>query len=292
MPDPVPFSLEALSSALSSAVAVAAPCVVSVHSHRSLSSGFFWRPGLIVTSDQALAEEGEVAVIFSGGERRRATIAGRDPSTDVALLRSGDEAGVAVAFAPNLPRTGDLALTVGARGGEPLSGFGIVASAGPAWRSMRGGAIDARIELSLRLPRHAEGGLVLNASGLAFGMGVRGPRRRTLAIPAATIERAASRLEKDGRIPSAYLGLGLQPARADADGAVAVMIMSVDKNGPGAAAGCRQGDLIVGWDGQPLAGISALVRGLGPDSVGKPVSIDLRRGGELVSVTLTIGERP
>jgi S1-C subfamily serine protease len=266
--------------------------VVSVHSHRSLSSGFFWRPGLIVTSDEALAEEGEVGVTHPGGERYRATIAGRDPSTDVALLRTGDEAGAAVALSSSVPRTGDLALTVGARGGEPLSGFGIVASVGPAWRSMRGGAIDARIELSQRLPRHAEGSLVLDAGGRSFGMAVRGPRRRTLVIPAATIERAASRLEKDGRIPRAYLGLGLHPARDDTDGALAAMIMSVDKNGPGAAAGCRQGDLIVSWNGQPLAGLGVLFRSLGPDSVGEPASLELRRGAELISVTLTVGEGP
>ncbi len=292
MSDPLPFSLEALSSALSGAVAALAPSVVSVHSRRSLSSGFLWRPGLIVTSDEALAEEGEVAVTFPGGERRPATIAGRDASTDVALLRVGVEGNGTVAFTPQLPRTGELVLTVGARDGEALSGLGIVASAGPAWRSMRGGAIDARIELSLLLPRQAEGSLVLDASGRAFGMAVRGPRRRTLVIPATTVERAASGLEKDGRIPRGYLGLGLQPVRADADGALAAMIMSVDKNGPGASAGCRQGDLIVSWDGRPLAGIGALLRSLGPDSVGKPLSLGLLRGGEPVLATLTIGERP
>ncbi len=292
MSDPLPFSLEALSSALAGAVAAMAPSVVSVHSHRSLSSGFLWRPGLIVTSDEALAEEGEVAVTLPGGERRPATIAGRDPATDVALLRAGVEGGGTVAFTSQLPRTGELVLIVGARDGSPLSGLGLVASAGPAWRSMRGGAIDARIELSLRLPRRAEGGLVLDASGRAFGMAVRGPRRSTLVIPATTIERAASGLEKDGRIPRGYLGLGLQPARADNDGVLAAMIMSVDQNGPGAAAGCRQGDLIVSWDGRPLAHIGALLRGLGPDSVGKAVNLGLRRGGEPVPATLTIGERP
>ena len=78
MSDPLPFSLEALSAALSNAVAAMAPSVVGVHSHRSLSSGFLWRPGLIVTSDEALAEEGEVAVTFPGGERRPAIVAWRD----------------------------------------------------------------------------------------------------------------------------------------------------------------------------------------------------------------------
>ena len=68
--------------------------------------------------------------------------------------------------------------------------------------------------------------------------------------------------------------------------------MSVAKNGPGAAAGCRQGDLIVSWDGRPLTSVGAMLRSLGPDSVGKPVSLGLRRGGEPVLLTLTAGERP
>lgn len=183
-------------------------------------------------------------------------------------------------------------LTVGAREGGPLAALGVVASSGPAWRSMRGGEIDARIELSPGLPRQAVGGLVLDARGRCLGMAVRGPRRRTLVIPATTIERIANRLEKDGRIPRGYLGLGLRPVLADADGAQAALILSVDGNGPGAAAGCRQGDLIVSWDGQPLAGVGALLRSLGPDSVGRLINLGLRRGGEPLLLKLTIGERP
>src|SRR5215813_15522154 len=76
-----------LSASLSRLVAAVAPSIVSVHSHRSLSSGFIWKPGLIVTADEALADEGEVAVTLAGGNRVAARLAGRDPTTDVALLR-------------------------------------------------------------------------------------------------------------------------------------------------------------------------------------------------------------
>jgi S1-C subfamily serine protease len=163
---------------------------------------------------------------------------------------------------------------------------------GVAWRSMRGGEIDARIELDLSLRRHAEGGLALDASGQAFGMAVFGPRRRVLVIPAATIARVAAQIEAHGKVARGYLGLGLQPVRLDRDGGVGAMVMSVDGDGPGAKAGVRQGDVLQAWDGQPIGSVNALLRALGPASVGKTVALSLRRGGETRAIVLEIGERP
>jgi len=70
------------------------------------------------------------------------------------------------------------------------------------------------------------------------------------------------------------------------------MVMSVDAKGPGAKAGLRQGDIIQAWDGQPIASFNALLRKLGPASVGKTVALSLRRGGEAITIDLEIGERP
>ncbi len=292
MSDNSPPSLEIISAALADIVATTFPSVVGIQSHRALSSGFAWRPDLIVTADEALAEEGEVAVVLAGGDSRPATILGRDPTTDIALLRVEGAALAAVPFTYPPIRAGALALSVGASGGAALSACGSVATVGPSWYSMRGGAIDLRIELDLRLRRQAEGGLVVDAAGRALGMAVLGPRRRTLMIPATTIERVAALLERHGRIPRGYLGLGLQPVRVADEGAMGAMILSVAKDGPGATAGVCQGDVIVTWDGQPLPRVGALLRTLGPDSVGRSVALGLRRGGNPVDLTLTIGERP
>ncbi len=292
MSDSAAPSLDALSTGLADIVAATSSSVVGVHSRHALSSGFAWRPDLVVTADEALAEEGDVAVTVTNGDRRAVTIVGRDPTTDIALLRVEGGGLEAVTFAPQPPRTGALALAVGASGGMTLAAFGAVASVGPSWRSMRGGEIDARIELDMRLRRRAEGSLVLDAGGHAFGMAVFGPRRRVLVIPGATIDRVAAKLESHGRIPRGYLGLGLQPIRVEGDGGLGAMIMSIDKDGPGAAAGLHQGDVIVVWDGQPVAGLRALLRGLGPDSVGRIITLGLRRAGKPIDLTLTIGERP
>jgi S1-C subfamily serine protease len=281
-----------LSASLSGLVAATAPSIVAIHSHRALSSGFIWKTGMIVTADEALADEGEVAVTLSGGKRISATIAGRDPTTDIALLRADIGAVSPIALDGSAPSAGALTVVVGGREGEAVAALGVVATSGVAWQSMRGGEIDARIELDLSLRRHAEGGLALDASGQAFGMAVFGPRRRVLVIPAATIARVAAQIEAHGKVARGYLGLGLQPVRLDRDGGVGAMVMSVDGDGPGAKADVRQGDVLQAWDGQPIGSVNALLRALGPASVGKTVALSLRRGGETRAVVLEIGERP
>jgi S1-C subfamily serine protease len=269
-------------------VARTAPSVVSVHSHRSRATGFVWKPGLIVTADEALADEGEVKIGLSDGSTVAATIAGRDHTTDIALLRADTGVGP-VKLATTVPSLGALSIVVASNRDAPSAALGMVSVSGKGWRSLRGGDIDARIELDVRLRPSQEGGLALDASGEAFGMAVLGPRR-VLVIPTATIERVAPQLEARGRIARGYLGLGLQPVRLD-DG-VGAMVMSVDKAGPAAAAGIRQGDVIVAVNDQKLSGVRALSRSLGPASVGTVVDVAVRRGGEPVSFKVTIGERP
>jgi S1-C subfamily serine protease len=281
--------LASFSSALAGIVAKTAPAIVSVHSHRARASGFVWKPGLIVTADEALADEGEVSIKLADGTSRPASIVGRDHTTDIALLRF-DATNIAPArLSPAVPALGSLAAVVAAERGTPSAALGVVSLVGGRWRSLRGGDIDARIELGIRLHHSHQGGLALDASGEAFGMAVLGPRR-VLVIPTATIERVATKLETHGRIARGYLGVGLQAVKLD-DG-VGAMVMSVDKTGPSAAAGIRQGDVIVGWNGEKLTGVRSLLRSLGPDSVGRVVELSIQRGGEPVQVKLTIGERP
>ena len=265
--------------------------VNAIHSHRARSSGFAWRPNLVVTAEEPLAEDGEIFVVRRDGERVAARLVGRDASTDVALLRveGGDLA--PVSLDARAPAAGELSLVIGAADGRPVAALGIVSSAGSAWHSLRGGEIDARIELDASLRWSAEGSVALDAGGCAFGMAVFGPRRRVLVIPSATIDRIAAQLASHGRIARGYLGLGLQPVRLD-DGGAGAMVMNVDRHGPGAAAGVRQGDVIAAWNAQPIRSVEALTRMLGPASVGSVVTLSIRRAGEGIEVTLTIGERP
>ncbi|UCF51919.1 MAG: serine protease [Bradyrhizobium sp.] len=280
--------LSSLSSALADVVARTAPSVVAVHSHRSRATGFVWKPGLVVTADEALADEGEIRIALPDGRTVAAVIAGRDHTTDIALLRADTDL-APVTLAAAVPPLGTLSVVVASDHDAPSAALGMVSASGKQWRSLRGGDIDARIELDVRLRFSQQGGLALNAAGEAFGMAVLGPRR-VLVIPAATIARVASQLETRGRIARGYLGLGLQPVRLD-DG-MGAMVMNVDKAGPSASAGIRQGDVIVAVNDQKLSGVRALSRTLGPASVGLVVDVAVRRGGEPVSFKVTIGERP
>jgi S1-C subfamily serine protease len=290
MSDPT-TTLESLSTALAGLVARAAPGVVALQSRRARSSGLVWKPGLVVTADEPLAEDGDIIAVLPGGERVAATLAGRDPTTDVALLRVAGASPVPGAPTPPTLAAGCLVAALGARDGAPVAALGAVSFAGGAWRSMRGGGIDARIELDIALRREAEGGPVLDVAGGLLGMAVFGPRGRVLVIPAATIDRVAARLETHGRIARGYLGLSLQPVRLGGGG-VGAMVMGVEASGPGAQAGVRQGDVITAWDGRPVESVPALLRALGPDSVGSTVKLSLQRGGQPVEVALTIAERP
>jgi S1-C subfamily serine protease len=280
-----------LSAAFAHLVGITAPSIVAIKSAHSRSSGFFWRPGLIVTADEALSEEGDFAATLPSGESLAARLVGRDHTTDIALLRveSSDLTPIELETKP-VP-VGALALAVGADDGAPTAALGVVSrSAGPWW-SLRGGEINARIELDLRMRQSGEGGLAIDASGRAIGMTVFGPRRRVLVIPSATIGRVAARLEKHGHIPRGYLGLGFQIVAIEGGGR-GVMIMNVDPQGPGAKAGVHQGDIILTWNGEPIRHLRSLLRELGPDSVGKTVTLGLRRGGETKNIALTIAERP
>jgi S1-C subfamily serine protease len=284
--------LQSLSSACVDLVAKVATAIVSVNSRRSRSSGFIWRPGLIVTAEQALTGEGEIAITLAGGETLATQLVGRDPTTDIALLRvdrSGP--GPALLTAASVS-TGALAMAVGAEEGAPTVTLGLVSRATGPWRSLRGGEIDARIELDLRLRQSSEGGLATDAAGQAIGMVVLGPRQRALVIPTATIERVAAKLESHGRIGRGYLGLGLQAVAIEGGEGSGAMVMSVDPQGPAVKAGIHQGDILVSWNNEPIGHVQSLLRTLGPESIGQKVTLGVRRAGETRQFPLTIAERP
>lgn len=292
MTDPHRYrSLGQASEDAAALVADTAPRVVSIGAGRARLSGLVFAADFVVTAEEALPDDAEITVRSADGESRPAELVGRDPSTDVALLRVQEAAFGSHDWPETTTRTGATVLALGSRDGLPVAAFGAVSHYGPSWRSLRGGTIDARIELDLRLPREVQGGMVVDAAGATLGMAALGPRRRALVIPAATISRVARELEQHGRIRRGYVGLGLRPIRLDGGGR-GLMIVSVHADGPGHAAGLRQGDILTGIDGAPLSGMRDLVARLGAESVGTAVGIIFVRAGEEQQAQVTIGDRP
>lgn len=280
---------------------IAQSLVTVIGGGRRPSTGLIWRPGLVVTAEEALEADDGITVVLPDGRRIEAALAGRDPSTDIAVLRIEDDATPALMLnEAQAPRAGHFAVTVGRREGLPVAALGIVAAAGGAWRSLRGGHIDRLIRLDLRMDSRSEGGAVVDGRGRVLGMAVFGPRRTVLTIPGETIERVAQQLAEKGRIARGYLGLGLQPLRLDEKLVNALslpepraaMVVSIDPDGPGARAGVLQGDVVVRWNGKPLRSVRATLAQLGPESVGTTVELTIVRGGQLTAADITIAERP
>lgn len=280
--------LQALSASLAALTAATAPRIIAVQGRdgRQLS-GFIWRTGLAITADEVLEGDDELAVIGADGKVAAAQVIGRDPSTDVALLKleTGEFADWAHAGSP---APGSLAVLVGRGEDSVLSGLASVTEVGAAWRSMRGGEIDARITLDLRLSPRSEGGAVVAPDGGLIGMAVTGARRRTIAIPASTIARSVATLSEKGYIPRGWLGVSLHPLAADG-GAI---VVGLEPDSPAANGGFLVGDIITTWGGTAVRSVSDVADRLNAGTVGKTISLGVQRGGSALELEITIGERP
>ncbi len=280
--------LSALSSALAELTTQAGARAIAVQGANGRTlSGFIWRTGLAITADEGLEGDDEVAVLKPDGTTAKAQLAGRDPATDVVLLKldTGEHPDWPVAPAP-LP--GSLAVLVGRTDGSVLSSLASVTEVGPAWRSMRGGEIDARITLGLRLSSRVEGGVVVAPDGGLIGMAVTGIRRRTLVIPASTIARAVTTLDEKGYVPRGWLGVSLHPV-GQGGGAI---VVGMEPGSPAAGGGLLVGDIVTTWNGEPVKSVSDIADRLGNDTVGKTVRMGVMRGGNALELDVRIGERP
>lgn len=283
------FDLSAFSDAIADLAATAAGATASFGRGHVSASAFHWRDGLYVTAEEAVADVDELELTLASGKTLKGELAGRDPSTGVALIRTAGR-GAPVLGRATMPRAGTLVVAVGQKAQLPLASFGAVGLVGPAWRSMRGGEIAADINLAISVGGRFEGGPVLDAKGALIGMLLFGPRRRALVMPYENIETAVASLAEKGHVARGYLGASLHPVHhGDVRGA---MVMGLDDGGPAKAAGIQLGDVVVAWNGEAVEGPRAVLRQLGPASAGKPVTLGILRGGAAREVALTIGERP
>jgi S1-C subfamily serine protease len=290
--------LAQFSNALAARAEAAKSAVVAIRlAHGRHITGMVWRSEIVVVSEQSLPRKDDFELVGSGGSVLTARIAGRDSSTNIAILRLATPI-AAPSIAVGEAQSGAVALAVGADGtGGASARLGIVNLAGPEWHSSRGGLIDRRIVLDVRLARREEGGPVFDATGGCLGMSTFGPRGQVIAIPTATIERIVPLLLRDGRIARGWLGVALQAVavpdalRETADQSSGLMVMSVIEDGPAAQAGIVAGDIILSVDGTSTHRLRKIARLFGSDSIGRKADLRLIRSGAVMTVQTTIAER-
>jgi len=293
-------ALPSLSNELAAAVEQAAGSVVAVNARPRLpSTGVHWRPGIIVTADHTVRSVQDLTVIDREGRTMAATLVGRDPGTDLAVLRIQDT-DLATAGLGNSDslKVGHIVLAVGY---GPRASWGIVSAVGGRWRTWRGGEIDQLLRLDLTLYPGFSGGPLVDALGQVVGINTSGlSRRLELAIPASTVTRVADELIEKGHVTRAFLGVGLQPvslpetARRALAGApeIGLIVVRVQPEGPAAQAGLLLGDVLVSLDGIHVASTEAVLDAVAARRVGATVSATILRAGTPTDVSITLGERP
>ena len=295
-------ALAALSAELARAVATIAPSVVYVDANpRRDASGLVWDEHSVVTIDHIVEREDDIDILLADGVKARATLAGRDPSTDLALLRT--DATLVPAARANLDAlVGQLALAVGRdEDGAPGATLGVVSSLDGPWRTWRGGDVDRFIRPDLNVYPGFSGGPLIDAEGKVIGVNTWGlSRRMALTLPVTTVERVVTQLAQGGRIRRGYLGVAMQAVRlpqnvraalglAQASGAI---VVDVAAGGPAEHAGVLIGDVILTLGKRTIEDSDDVQRSLGGDSVGSTQTLLVLRAGERRELAISIGERP
>ena len=282
-------ALVALSNDLAATVERVAAGVVAVEARSRIgSSGFFIRPALILTADHAL-ESDEVEIVRAGGTAEPATIVGRDPSTDLALLRVTSPGTPLEFAAPEALRVGAIALAVARDDdGDLAASMGVISAVGGAWRTWQGGDVDRFVRPDLSLYPRFSGSPLVDVGGRVFGLNTGGlSRRQVVTVPATTIERVVDALlTRGGRIPRGYLGVALQ---AVAGGAI---VLGVEPGSPADHGGLIVGDIIVAIGGARVEDADDVHARLGSGTVGTELAVDVLRGGSPKSLRVTVGDRP
>jgi S1-C subfamily serine protease len=290
-----------LSEALARTVESAGAGVVRVEARRRLAAtGIVWSAdGVIVTADHAVRQDEGIEVGLADGGAVPADLAGRDSTTDLAVLRAKATGLMPLAWArPDSIRVGNLALALGRPGRTVQATLGIVSALGEAWRTPGGGEVDRYLQTDVVMYPGFSGGPLVGSGAQVLGLNTSGLLRGiSLAVPSSTVQRVVEALLTHGRVRRGYLGIGAQPVRLpeatakELDQETGVLLMSVETGGPAAQGGLMLGDTIVAMDGQPVRHMEDLLALLTGDRVGKSMSVRLLRGGRLEERPVVMGER-
>lgn len=295
-------SLSELSDSLAAAVQHAAAFTVLVSARRRFpASGIAWSTdGVIVTADHVLEREDKVEVVLPSGERLAATVAGRDPGSDIAALRVAAALTPAESAPDGAARVGSLVLALGRPTAEgPMASFGVISAIGGPWRTFRGAEVEGYIRPDTTFYPGFSGGPLIDAYGRVLGMNSsRLGRGSGLTIPSAALSRIVADLLAAGRVRRAYLGISSQVVRLPASAAptlegreTGLLIVAVEPGSPADAAGLLVGDILVALASSALTDTDDLQAALSAGCIGQPTPVTVVRAGEVRDLSVTPGER-
>jgi serine protease DegQ len=295
---------EALSNELAKATAEAGNSVVTVQGRRHPCSGVAFTPDSVVTVHHALKRDEEISVVLAPGQRVSARVVGRDPGTDLAVLRLDHQGKLPLPRWSRSPgvRIGDLLLALArTRRGHIVASSGILSGyINEPWRTWPGGELDQFIRPDLNLYPGFSGGPLLNSKGEFLGINTAGLHRNGIAIPAATVTRIAAELLEKGRIERPYMGLAMQPAplpeslrsKLNLTASEGLLVVHVEPGSPAEKAGVLLGDTLLELQGRAVADTDAVQSELRSAALGSEVECLFIRGGALTKIKVKLEARP
>lgn len=292
-----------LSNALAQLTERAAAFAVAVHTEpRGSSSGVIWRNGVVVAAESALRRDEEIRVTLPDGRIAAAELAGRDPASDLAVLKCAEAVSGAADFGSTESlKPGNLALVVGrTRASGAVAALAVVSLVAAERRSWTGGSLAPYVRLDVGLQPTAVGGAVVDAAGRVVGVATpRFARFGAIVISALQVNRVVDTLLQKGRMPRGYIGVGLQTVRLpeallqslQRKEKTAAILLEVEPQGPAHKSGLVIGDILISLAGETVARLEDVHSQLRPENIGKPLQAKIIRGGAVREVSLMVAER-
>ena len=301
--------LDAYSSAVTQAVDRVSPSVVRIDAGRGGGSGVIFTPdGLILTNWHVVDGAAHVRVVMADGRSLPADLVGDDADTDLAVVRADASSEPPLPWArfgdSRAVRVGQLAIAIGNPYGFHHSvTAGVVSALGRSLRSRTGRLMDDIIQTDASLNPGNSGGPLVTSRGEVIGINtatIQPAQGLCFAIASNTARYVAARLIRDGRIRRSYIGLAGQTvpiprpiARANQLAVTSgVFVVSVEARSPAAAAGLRDGDVVLAFAGQPVTGVDDLHRLLTDARIGIETPMTILRSGARRQMTLIPAEKP